>query len=457
LADANFNASGLPMTMIDAIDDAILVHSGWPGMCQNFHRANPRSAQRCVQSDHDFVNQLGDSDHLQYKCNNGLWHIAIPIMVLKKHVATLFITQFFFDDEIIDEPFFINQAQEFGFDIDKYIAALHELPRFTKEKINYGLVFYKIMAKFIIDMAEQSLKVIDTTQALQEREEYRSLVANINIGVYRIAPPDRFVRINRAMALIFGYANTDELMVLPITRLYQNSEDRDTLFRELSDNGSITDRIVPMVTKDEKTIWASLTATAHFSENGVLEWIDGVIEDVSKRKAATDELRDLSEIDTLTLIYNRRMALVLLRLEINKAQRFSRPLSLIMLDIDKFKSVNDRFGHDVGDAVLRTTTEVIRSGLRKTDIFARYGGEEFVVVCPETDIEGAAGLAEKIRIKLANHDFPTVGTVTISAGFTEFLSNGDSEDALIKRADEALYLAKEQGRNMVKQAPTPIR
>lgn len=449
LAEANFNASGLPMTMIDAVDDAILVRAGWPGICQNFHRVNPRTALLCVQSDHYVAGRLGEGETIQYKCKNGLWHIAIPIIISNQHMATMFITQFFFQDETVDRDFFTNQASKYGFDPEKYMQAIDSLPIFSREKIEYGLIFYKVMARFIVDLAEQSLKVISTKNILHEREDYQSLVDNINIGVYRIAPPDRFVRMNRAMAMMFGYSTTDEMMRLPLGGLYENPADRATLLRELHQDGSVLNAVVLMRKKNGETIWASLTASAQFSPDGEIEWIDGVIENVSEQKAATDNLRDLSEKDVLTAIYNRRMALDFLNREMNQARRYSRLLSVVIFDIDKFKLVNDTFGHDIGDVVLKTIAEVVGASLRKSDVFARWGGEEFVIVCPETDIDGALALAEKVRASVANYGFPTAGRVTISAGVASFCGESDSGECLVKRADKALYVSKNSGRNCV--------
>jgi diguanylate cyclase (GGDEF)-like protein/PAS domain S-box-containing protein len=453
LAEANFHASGLPMTMIDAVDDAILVRAGWPGICQNFHRANPRTALLCVQSDHCVAGLLGEGEAIQYKCKNGLWHIAIPIIISGQHMATMFITQFFFQDEDIDREFFESQATKYGFDSEKYMQALDSLPIFSRTKIEYGLVFYKVMARFIVDLAEQSLKVISAKDTLHEREDYQSLVDNINIGVYRIAPTDRFVRMNRAMALMFGHSTTDEMMTLPLSALYQNPADRAILLRELQQEGSILNRVVLMRKRNGETIWASLSASAKFSGEGEIEWIDGVIENVSERKMATDNLRDLSEKDVLTGIYNRRMALNFLNQEMDLAKRYSRLLSVVFFDIDEFKLVNDKFGHDIGDVVLKSMAEVVGASLRKADVFARWGGEEFVIICPETDLDGAIALAEKVRASVASHDFPTAGRVTISAGVaSSCCGEGDSGECIVKRADKALYVSKSSGRNRVTSA-----
>jgi diguanylate cyclase (GGDEF)-like protein len=176
-----------------------------------------------------------------------------------------------------------------------------------------------------------------------------------------------------------------------------------------------------------------------------------LLAEIAERKRMEEQLRELSERDALTKVFNRRKLLELLMSELRKAERYRRPLSLIIFDLDRFKNVNDTYGHDVGDLVLQMTTGIILTTVRNTDICARYGGEEFIVVAPETNMEGALALAEKIRHSIEQYIYPVVGTVTISAGVAEFRSE-DSEDMLIKRADEALYAAKSKGRNRVEIA-----
>jgi diguanylate cyclase (GGDEF)-like protein len=173
-----------------------------------------------------------------------------------------------------------------------------------------------------------------------------------------------------------------------------------------------------------------------------------LLAEIAERKRVEEQLRELSERDAMTKLFNRRKLLELLKSELRKAERYKRPLSLILFDLDRFKNVNDTYGHDVGDLVLQMTTGIILTTVRNTDICARYGGEEFLVVAPETNMEGALALAEKIRHSIEQYVYPVVGTVTISAGVAEFWSE-DSEDMLIKRADEALYAAKSKGRNRV--------
>lgn len=160
----------------------------------------------------------------------------------------------------------------------------------------------------------------------------------------------------------------------------------------------------------------------------------------------------LSREDDLTGLFNRRRTVELIENEIQRAHRYDTIFSVILTDIDHFKAVNDRFGHQAGDKVLIEITEVIRSMVRVTDLVGRWGGEEFLIILPETDIDGAFSLAEKIRTRLESACLGKIGQRTASFGVTAF-EDGDDIEAIIGRADAGLYAAKRGGRNRVEKVP----
>jgi diguanylate cyclase (GGDEF)-like protein len=163
-------------------------------------------------------------------------------------------------------------------------------------------------------------------------------------------------------------------------------------------------------------------------------------------------LEDLATTDGLTGLLNKRALTEVARQKLRSAQRFKKPLSVIIGDIDHFKRVNDQFGHDVGDQVIQGFADVLRKGKRETDAVARFGGEEFVIVCEETDTQGALLLAERIRTELAGVEFHSSQgalRVTCSLGVATLPASGQDWDALFKSADEALYSSKRSGRNRV--------
>lgn len=160
------------------------------------------------------------------------------------------------------------------------------------------------------------------------------------------------------------------------------------------------------------------------------------------------ELERLATFDQLTGLVNRAKLDEVLRTELIRSNRYGNSLGLIMLDIDYFKAVNDTYGHQVGDKVLRLFAEQLRHGVRDADVPGRWGGEEFLIICPESDLHGVVTLAQSLRERVQMHEVEGVGKKTASFGVTVF-EKKDTITTIIARADKALYKAKENGRNRV--------
>lgn len=169
--------------------------------------------------------------------------------------------------------------------------------------------------------------------------------------------------------------------------------------------------------------------------------------------ALNKELEEISITDGLTQIFNRRYFMDRLRQEVKRVSRYGPPASILMIDIDHFKKVNDTYGHQAGDVVLSGTAQLIKGKLRETDLFARYGGEEFVLIATATEQPGALILAERLRAHIEKAEFEHLARrirVTVSIGLSTWNpSLKDDFEELIRLADAALYRAKEQGRNRV--------
>ncbi|HET7403652.1 MAG TPA: diguanylate cyclase [Usitatibacter sp.] len=228
-------------------------------------------------------------------------------------------------------------------------------------------------------------------------------------------------------------------------------------------------------------MWADVTGRAVLDAHGEVAAVIGTVQDVTERKRAQDALRagearfreqlerqvaertaQLTRAnqaleravrhDVLTGLDNRLSANERLRAEFKRMQRGGAPYALLLLDIDRFKSVNDHFGHGAGDEVLRHLAMKLREGLRETDFAARFGGEEFVVLLPQTSEDGAIEVAEKLRAEIAAAPFPGPGRVTVSIGVSCARPDDASESDVVFRADKALYCAKGEGRNAVRRA-----
>lgn len=166
------------------------------------------------------------------------------------------------------------------------------------------------------------------------------------------------------------------------------------------------------------------------------------------------KLEELSTRDSLTGLYNRRELEKRLHEETQRVRRYQHQLSVMMLDIDHFKNVNDQYGHQAGDEVLITVTDLIQLHMRPVDVVCRYGGEELAVILPETDEVGARTVAERVRATVADSITTTpqgdMVHVTVSIGIATFPRDGDTASGLIHAADTALYVAKQEGRNLVR-------
>lgn len=164
-----------------------------------------------------------------------------------------------------------------------------------------------------------------------------------------------------------------------------------------------------------------------------------------------DEIEKLANIDPLTSIFNRRAFFLKAEKEFERASRFKRPLSTLLIDVDHFKNINDSYGHQKGDSILVDLVSNINEIIRSHDIFGRYGGEEFIIILPETYLDAAKIFAERIRSKVEKIKHPCGNgniSLTVSIGVSE--NNDDLEfDSMISRADHALYRAKDMGRNCV--------
>jgi len=224
---------------------------------------------------------------------------------------------------------------------------------------------------------------------------------------------------------------------------------------------------VDLVRRGGRPFPALLTVSPLKGPAGKLEGYVGVIKDITEMKAtqeslekakaglerANEELARLAATDFLTGLMNRRQAALLLEHEFLRTRRSGKPVSVILMDLDHFKVVNDTYGHEAGDEVLKHVANTMRARLRSGDVIARYGGEEFLLVLPESSLEGAANVAEGLRRRL--YDTPAeYGDVTIrvSSSFgVAVLEPGDEQgcDALVRMADEAMYCAKNLGGNRV--------
>jgi diguanylate cyclase (GGDEF)-like protein/PAS domain S-box-containing protein len=318
--------------------------------------------------------------------------------------------------------------------------------------------------------AEEALRVSEA--------RHRMLADNARDVIWTMAPDGRITYVSPSIEKVRGLT-PEEAMSQSIEEIHPPSSQAISLgyFTRLFTDMA-AGRPLPSfrgeleyICKDGSTIWTEVMAHPIVSQGQLVE-ILGVTRDISEHKRlvlelqqakvaaeqanadlqrANAELVKMATTDTLTGIWNRRHFLEMAHTFKSQTGRYGHPLSLLLLDIDHFKRINDQYGHPTGDAVLVELTRCIQQAVRGSDVLARWGGEEFVLLSPSCSIDKALCLAEKLRALVAARPFAEVGSVTISLGVAEF-QPGESVEGVFKRVDLALYEAKAAGRNTVRAA-----
>jgi diguanylate cyclase (GGDEF)-like protein/PAS domain S-box-containing protein len=314
---------------------------------------------------------------------------------------------------------------------------------------------YRLASGEIVAIYDDLTAAKQAEEALVESEERLQKVLNaIQVGIVIIDPQTRtIVDVNPMAAEMIGLPR-EEITGKTCHRFICPAEEGNC---PVIDHGQLIDsKHRELIRADGKRIPILKTVT-RVVFNGREHLVES-FQDITEIKRLEDQLRTLATIDALTGIFNRRHFFERAEEEWARAERYRHPLSLLLFDIDHFKSINDRCGHPAGDEVLRQTAETVKAALRRSDLFGRIGGEEFAVLLPESGLEQSLATAERVRQAVAGRRFEVSAAVlscTVSIGLAERGAAGDSLDALMQRADEALYTAKREGRNEIRIARGP--
>lgn len=346
-----------------------------------------------------------------------------------------------------------------------------------------GLLLFLALSLALVRVLRAGAREALTARRLQDSEaRYRMLAENSHDVIWTIdIPSRRFTYVSPSVSDMLGYAVEEvvgrscDAWLTPDSALRFGRE-VDLRLRRIAaaDPGAgVLVSELEMVCKDGEQIAVEVVSSYLLDEDGVARTILGITRNVSERKAAESALREsnrqlharieeigrlqsaLQELavrDSLTGLYNRRYLDETLEREVSRARREGIPLSLVMLDIDYFKRVNDTYGHQVGDEVLRTLAATLSADVRAEDVACRYGGEEFLILLPNMPLVAALARAEAWRaavegLAIGHGDF--VLTFTISLGVAAYPEHGKTPDDLTRCADQALYKAKREGRNQV--------
>ncbi|MDD2865098.1 MAG: diguanylate cyclase [Methylococcales bacterium] len=458
----NFLAvTGLPVAIID-LNGTVRASSKWQRLCMEFHRVNTKTLQRCLESDRSIYEQLEVGQSFSsHQCKNGLIDCASPIVIDGHHIANLFIGQFF-----IQEPnpeFFGQQQQRFGFDKKAYFDAIAEVPVIYEEKLPIimsllvgwaeQLALHTLSEKralVALESVEQTVKE-RTEQLRQNNEELQQFFNQPFIGMLTVRCDKKPISVNQRFCEMVGYSR-EELLNLTCDDITHPDDVPLNIYHAQALRGEIdTYRMEKRyIHKDGHIVYVDLAANCVRDAAGNLEYLVGMIQDITERKATEKYIHQLAFYDPLTQLPNRRLLHDRIKHSMEITRRAGNQMAVMMLDLDKFKIVNDSLGHAAGDELLRQVANRLKNCLRESDTVARLGGDEFVVVLENIHalhdvVHVASDIIEVLNCPftlLQNHEVQ----IGVSIGITLYPKHGHDGDILIDKADVALYQAKHTGR-----------
>ncbi len=299
--------------------------------------------------------------------------------------------------------------------------------------------------RVVLEMAEGKLAALEKSE-----ERFRRIVHSAEEGIWEIDAAARTSFVNPKMAAMLGYT-IEEMLEQPLVR-FMDDEGRSLLERNIvrRQQGIAERHEFKFLRKDGSEMWATLATNPIFDADGSYLGALALVSDITERKLSTELIWHQANYDSLTSLPNRNMFQDRLSQEMKKARRDGLFLALLFIDLDQFKEINDRLGHEMGDALLVEAASRIAACVRASDTLARLGGDEFVVILPGLDhITSAERVAQQI-INSLNRPFmlgEATGSVSASIGIALHPSDANDPEQLLRNADQAMYAAKNAGRN----------
>jgi diguanylate cyclase (GGDEF)-like protein/PAS domain S-box-containing protein len=305
--------------------------------------------------------------------------------------------------------------------------------------------------QYFLSMIQDVTESRRMEQALREAEDaYRALFENAVEGVFMARPDGVLTNVNQAMAHILGYSAPDKLLAAAKEsgpELYVNP-DAWLAFLECVRRAPVSNYEMRLVRKDGRQIWASISARASQAPHGDAARIEGLVEDITDRKISEFQLQRKATFDSLTNIPNRYLLHDRFEQMLAQAKRHGHTVTVLFIDLDGFKTINDEHGHHVGDLLLAEVAARLRTRVRRSDTLARLGGDEFTILLYDAPSKGnVARVAEQVIATISQSYYPENLKCTIGAsiGISMFPYDGDEPHELLRKADAAMYKAKERG------------
>jgi len=440
----------------------VLVSTGWTDICKFHHRGTDSSVHICQDSNAALTKNLKETHQVTLKeCQHGMVDGATPIIIGGKHLADLFSGQVLFHKPDIER--FKLGAKEFGYDMPEYLKALENVKITSKDKLKEALEFLSEITQVIAEIGRDKKEFLKLNASLERKVEERVKETQSLLTLFNESDNVLFKWNNDAhWSVSFVSKSVTKLLGYTQEEFESNKISYSSCIHP-DDIEVVTDEVIQstnsksnffshnpyrITTKNGKIKWIlDRTVVIKDTNNRVTHYL-GYLSDITELKNSQNRLEELSKTDQLTKVRNRLFIDESLQKQYYRFFRNDEKCSLILIDIDFFKDVNDNFGHIIGDLFLVEFSTILKENIRESDTVGRWGGEEFLIILPHTDKNEANNVAQILKNIISNFKFSKVGHRTASFGISEFQIGLNAEQVL-DNADKALYQSKNNGRNQI--------
>lgn len=426
-------------------------------LCRDVIIPSDKGKLFCKAARENFFCGEAENPAIQICACSGLWQAGARIEIDGIHIGTWFVGQVRIEGE--EDAKFYSAIENIGVDCDAFFENLNKTPVLSAEKLKHVAKALQTLAEKVSQMACQNMlqrayihEINAARNELQKYIKWKDAIINVPAAAIVVVNADRIIsEVSRGFEALLGY-DRGELVGRSIRVIHMNDTQYEQFGEQYWSNASsqpIVSTDWPVRRKDGSIVWCTVSGSAIYpGELG--KGVVWYLRDITKRRDMEGHLRHLAFTDALTGLVNRSHFFTKASQLVVEANVNSFPLSVVMIDIDHFKKINDTYGHAAGDLALRVLGTFCITRVRAVDVLARMGGEEFALLLPNTNEDMAMQIANNLRISIQEMKIDELPILlTISAGVSSLLKDEIAIDAAISRADSALYKAKREGRNKV--------